>query len=321
MNKKYLLILSLIFICFRGIGQTVPDITGSYDRSQHGDPQGGAKLFVLKDHKYLLVFFGGVQIGTWNMDKDHVVEFKPTEPTQRFTLHGRHNKELKGGTRVCFMDFTTAETFMHHGNMDKDKTQMKRVFNTHLSCIKPYYIHRFEGSLPQLSFTYKNYAHTEEDQKKEEIKDTYTFQNSDNYNDFVAFFYREERPKRSFTATAKDGKLYFSEDDAEQKQPLPDHGEDLEMINTIAGLEVSPEEYYFNASYTLYEGNIKKDTKHYTYDVVNNIYINKIKPVKGYESEDSFDVVYPFKAVKTVAVQKIPYTIDQVPLMMAKCAN
>lgn len=54
MNKKYLIILLLIFINYKGIGQTVPDIVGAYDRSQHGDPQGGAKLFVLKDHKYLL---------------------------------------------------------------------------------------------------------------------------------------------------------------------------------------------------------------------------------------------------------------------------
>lgn len=322
MNKKYILILSLIFISYQGIGQTVPDIVGTYDRSHHGDPQGASKLFVLKDHKYVIVFFGGAQTGTWNIGEDSLVTFEPAVTKERFTIYGRHNKDLGDSTRIGFMDFTSEDTFIHFGDPGKEKPVMKKVFNDSPNCLSFPYLYKYKGVAPQISFVNKPYQREGDEVA---VQDLYTFQNPEHYNDFIAYFFKEARRKRPLTAIAKKGRLYFEEDDSEEKGPLPDRKEELDMIMAVSHIEVNPAEVYFNPFYGQYEKDVKNDKLNYTYNEAKGAYISpgNYKEGEEYKKDDeSFNrmyIIYAFKAIQPSAKVKRPYDIDQVPLFTVKC--
>lgn len=319
--KRILLIL-LAFITFTSAAQTTADVVGKYDRSQHGDPQGFATLFVLENHKYAIIFFGGAQVGTWNIGKNNEIQFVPMVASQRFTIYGRHNPNLSDSTRISFMNFTDGENYVQFGKTISGKTLMKRVFNESPNCLSFPYVHKYNGNSSEISFVNKPY---QENPAQQFLQDVYTFKNNDNYNDFIAYYFKIKKSDRPFTVIAKKGGFFFSEDDFERKEPLPTKGEDAKMIESIAALDMNPAEVYFNPFYGEYDKDVKKDILNYTYNSAKEAYISPRNYTEGEEFtklDDSFndmDIIYLFKNIKTLSKVKKTYITDEVPIFNIKC--
>lgn len=304
-----------------GCAQIDTDIYGTYDRGQHGDPQGFADLFVLKDHTFILVFFGGGVVGTWKMEKDQVI-FTPTVAPQTFALYGRHNPDLTDSTRIALMAFNDDDTFISLGKKHGAHDVMKRVFNPDANCVDFPNLMKFKGMQSQIAFTNRPY---QREGAPALLQDTYIFSNSSGYNDFIAYYYTPARSYRPFKAEVKKGGLQFAGDEITLKKPLPTKKEDLEMLNSFQHIELSPQEVQFNPYYGSYEqGDVKKDNRNYTYNKKKNAWISPLNYTEGEEhkkGDNAFNqtnIIYVFDAIKPIK-SKADFIVDEAPLFTRRC--
>jgi len=303
-------------------GQNAPDLAGVYNRSFKGDPHGASYLFVLEGHRYIITYFGGAQIGSWKMAKEHIVEFTPDVSPHPFVIYGRHNPMIGDSTRIFFNGFEEEETFIHPGPIGKEKPLMQRVFNKDPNCFGFPYVHKFAGIKTDLSFVNIGMM----DFSGEGPRDIYTFQNEEKYNDFAAYYFEKKQEDRPFYAMVKDGKLYFDEEDYAEKHPLPETGEDAEFIRSLAGFERIPEEVFYNPYYGTCE-NAGKDTLNYEFHEAKNAYISPLnytegeELVKGDNAFNTCSIVYAFKKLSAFSVTKRVFEIDEKPLFQVSCED
>jgi len=315
-------LLSILMICsLCSCAQNEPDISGTYDRGQHGDPQGFADLFVLKNHTFAIVFFGGGVAGTWKIEQNQVI-FTPYVLPQTFAIYGRHNPDLTDSTRMAFMGFTDDQTFVNTGANQNGKAVMKRVFNPNPNCLDFPNVTKFKGIQQQISFVNALYHPEAEPAVPQE---TYTFGNTAQYNDFISYYYTPKKSYRPFSASLTKGGLQFRGDEITAKKPLPSRKEDLEMLNSFQQNDLNPPEVQFNPYYGgEAKTDVTKDNLNYTYNKKKNAWISQLNYTEGEEytkSDDAFNqrnIIYVFKAIKPVTSIKT-YTIDEVPLFTRLC--
>jgi hypothetical protein len=297
-----------------------PNITGQYNRSHRGDPQGASALFVLENHRYVITYFGGAQVGKWEINND-LVTLTPFHYPHRYALFGRHNKKLGDSVRVFFSNFDEDETFIRLGAATHDKPVLKRVFNKSANCVPFPSVTTLKSNADSISLSAKPYVDSREDQAT--TQPVYTFINKEKYNDFVAYYFPQRKEERPMQARIKGNRLYFREDDYSEKGPFR-RGEDKEFAEQLSQGDFNPDTVLYNPWYKQC-GREVYDTFNYRYDAAKGAYINFLNYTEGEENtkdDESFNrtfIVYPFKNLREFSVQQQQFAIDEKPLFLAKC--
>ena len=282
--------------------QNNTDIAGMYALVS-SSPEGGSQLIVLENGKYAIMYFGGIQVGNWELAQGDVYRFAPNPGTNQFELYGRHNKNLSNETKILFNGFENGETFMHAGATKDGSYRMKRIFNSGANGYSFPYVHTFKTTGDIIAFMSKNHH-----------QDTHsfaTFKNPEGYNDLVANFAGENhvRESRPFTATFKYDKLYFEDDNYSQRSPL-----DEDEIRELIDQEMNRETLYFNRSYNRFEDDIHE---YHVFNEQKGAYIDTEyyedgeEHIKSEESFDSMSIIYAFEALKDYTTGPVKYSIDE----------
>ena len=306
-------------------------LPGYYSRGRRGDPQGGSGLFVLEDHRYVITYFGGAQIGTW--ETRHVKEgearitgdivvFTPAHAPHPYALYGRHNPKLKDSTRLFFSGFTEDENFVQWNAAANKPAVMQRVFNPNPNCLRFPYTTTLAHHIDSIDFTWKPYGERE----GTTLPPIYHFTNPEKYNDFVAYYFEKKNSDRPFMALIKGDSLQFGETDFSARRPMP-KGETEEFIGQLLESNFSPDHVYYNPWYNQTGEKLVLDTFNYRFDTHRNAYINFLNYTEGYENvknQNAFNemfIVYPFAAMRGFELRTHAYTVDEKkrPLFVSQC--
>jgi hypothetical protein len=311
MNK--ILVITAIFMTSMTNAQNNTNIVGSYKLGS-SLPEVGGQLFVLEDGIYAIPYFGGIQIGHWEFIEDGVCEFSPNIREKEFELFGRHNKTLNDGVKISFNGFEEGETYLRLGTEKQDEYTMTRVFNSGANCFSYPYTHMFKTVANTLSFLSIDHY--------EKNNPIVTFENPNGYNDFVAYFFKEDDYAEPFYAKVKEDRLYFDDDKYSQKTPLEEDDEDTKFIKDFVDKEMNKDKLYINPFYNFFEGDINKS---HVFNEQKGAFIHEGWYVEGeelVESDDSFDkmaIIYSFEILKNYTIETAKYKTDENSLFYVTC--
>ncbi|MCF6279052.1 MAG: hypothetical protein L3J14_01760 [Flavobacteriaceae bacterium] len=286
----------------------------------------GAQLNILENGGFAIIHYGGIQTGKWKIADNNTVQFTPNKKNT-FELYGRHNKDIKNGTKMFFSGFENAQTFIQL-NATKKYT-MQRIFNIDANCFSFPYVHTFNTSTNNILLMTKKY-----DQKIGKIM---TFKNPENYNDFMAIFTNQEEIEIiPFSALFKDNTLSFKDQyypsfSDSERIPLEEDSEEIKFIRKFMETEANKDTFYVNPSYNVF-GGIESDEEHqdihkyHQFDKEKNAFINTKNYVEGnkhIKSDDSFhnmSLIYAYKILKEFTLQESEnYKINEKPLFKVNC--
>ncbi len=301
------------------MAQDTGAIYGKYNRGVKGDPQGASYLYVLKNHRYVIVFFGGAQTGIWELSKNNLVTFTPRTPAARFQLYGRHNPDQKDSTRICFQRFSDEETFIGTIGVEMATPLLQRVFNPDPNCFSYPYVYCFPGVKKDFVFADKPYGNGD----MPEASLLYPFQNLEGYNDFIAAYFTPHGEYRPFMARLTPKGLAFSEEDIAPAGAI-DAEEEREFLDAFNNANPDPDTVFFNPRYNE-APDVSGDTLNYTYNSKKQAYVSPMNYTEGEEYEKDADdfnrmnIVYPFRRLKAGVSLKREFTIAPGSLFQVSC--
>lgn len=291
--------------------------------SSGGDPQGGGALYVLPDHRFAMVFFGGAAMGTWTT-KDSTVFFHPQVKAAGFNVYGRHNNKPGDSIRVFFDGFATAGGAAI--GFDASSKNVKAVFNEAPNCVEFPSIGRFAANPSKMVLAARPI-----DQGGSIVEGSawhiFTCDNADHYNDFIARYNPlpgEEHPQ-DFTGRIKNGKLYFDQKTSARK-PLP-KAKDMKEIYQLLNTPLEPENVFYNPYFKEAEPGVEQDTLNYRFDKQKDAYISFRNYVEGEENKSEKDgdyngtnVIYKYRKLSSSNTNG-QVNLDAKPIFTAKCKD
>jgi len=296
------------------------NIAGIYHVSS-GNPEGGNTFAIFDDHRFLVAFFGGVIVGTWNY-KDHQINFKPFTNDHKFYVYGRHNASLKDSTRFFFQGFEHQPTFVGFDGKQPTKPLLKSVFNTDANCVPFPSVATFDGCLAQILLSDLPGIHDHQTGQH----DVYRFINPGKYNDFVAVYHQDDHDKGPFAATLRDGMLFVDgEEKGAARRPLPTEGEDFEFFKPVLNAPESVDKVFYSPSYQESAEDLQ-DKNNWRFDESKGAYINFLNYVEGEENRlteqdanNRPNIVYQFNLLELAEKKPVPFDIDTKPLFTRTC--
>jgi hypothetical protein len=322
MRLNRLMIVVTILMLSNNFVNAQDQIAGVYKLSS-GNPEGGNTFFIFNDHRFVVTFFGGVLVGTWSI-QDKQVNFKPFVSEHQFYIYGRHNSDLKNGSRIYFQGFQEEPTFIGFGKMQLDQPLLKSVFNPNPNCVSYPSVAKFNEVPTQILLSNQSDYQSNQGLKR----NVYTFSNTEKYNDFIAYYQEDSQDKKPFSATLKGGKLFFGYDEkGAVKYPLPTKGEDFQFIKQILEAPTSVDKVFYNPFYNQSNENLN-DKYNWKFDERKNAYINIHNYVNGEENrpkeQDAYNkmnIIYQFNLLKLVEKKVKPFAIDRKSLFVAICKD
>lgn len=315
----YKILFLLFFLPFAALSQADNRVTGAYAMG-NGDPQGGSHMYLMDNHKYVIAYFGGAQVGKWAISGDSIVLFTPDDDPDRFVLYGRHNKDLKDSLRIHFLGFYDDETFMSTGQ--GGNSLLRRVFNPEPNCFSYPYVASFARKPGDISFSFLPYR---DNRPAAYVPTIYTFHHEEPQNDFIAYYRKEKLDDRPFVALIRAGGLVFNGERLVEKRPLDLKGEDLQLVTMLSNTVNNPLEMWTNPWYNEYMQDIKDDSN-YEFNEAKGAYINKWNYKEGEEyrgeEQDAYNkmnIIYPYSKVLALTKQQHTFRIDATPLFFVTC--
>lgn len=306
---KRILVFLIICMMNKGMAQNKEDIVGLYSLGSHS-PEGGNHLFVLENGKFVITYFGGVQVGQWHIDRDHTFLFTPNTKKNEYELYGRYNGKIKDSLKISFMGFEESQSFLSLKKSKDDQYIMKQVFNNGANCFSYPYVETFKKNTDMISFM----------TIKEEMNTAIFDFNIKGFNDFIACFFTKENEAYPFSAILKENKLYLDENEYSEKHPLPTEGEDIEFIRAIANKNDSEDKIFCNPSYNRLEGDIDDS---YIFNKEKGAYIHPKYYVEGDEyKEDAYDnlsIIYKYEACISNLSKHVEFKIEDKPVFQVNC--
>lgn len=313
-------LLAFIWIPLSLRAQKAIDLRGVYSPSKDRSPEGDARIYMLNDHIYVLPYFGGVQVGRWNIDEDSLVTFTPKIPSHAFAFWSRQNKDLGDSMRIYFQGFEEDDNFISF-HPKYSNPLLQRVFNESPNCVPYPAVYKFKTVADTIVVASTSYR-----SREGAPNDIYTFINRERHNDFIAFHFRIKSDDHPFYAKVRNGRLYFNVGDYSEKYPLPESGENHAFVTQFAqtidaGL---PDTMLYNPYYKNCEENVY-DASLYRYDEHKGAFISLYNYEEGEEytrKEDAYNrcfILYPFKQLKQCTKNKGTFTIAGKPLFVATC--
>ncbi|MEO5910226.1 MAG: hypothetical protein ABIP95_05020 [Pelobium sp.] len=296
-------------------------IAGVY-RLSSGNPEGGNTFFIFDDHKFAVAFFGGVITGTWSIENKKV-DFKPFVSEHQFYIYGRHNKNLADSSQIYFQGFDEAPTFLGFNQKEIEKPLLQSVFNPSPNCVDYPSVAKFENVPNQVLFSDQPYNDDDNEQVKRNV---YTFENLEKYNDFIAYYRKEDSDRKPFSAQLKGGKLFFKySEKGSEKYPLPTKGEDFEFIKQFLEAPQSTEKVFYNPFYKQSTDDLN-DLNNWKFNESKNAFINFPNYVEGEEykldEQDAYNkmsIVYQFDLLKLAEKKIIPFSVNNKSIFTANC--
>ncbi|MET4082176.1 hypothetical protein ABIB40_002132 [Pedobacter sp. UYP30] len=323
MKRIALFVLIFMTINLLSCAQSKSDLVGSYNIRPKADGEIASSMHLFENHKYVVTFYTGGQVGNWAIDNNDRVTFTPTGMPKPFTIFGRQNKYLADSTRIMFSGFQGYENYIGTQKLANNKPLMKQVLNRDANCAPFPIVYTFKGDHEALSFFNKPFQ-DEENQDKNVV---YNFKNEQNYNDFIAVYTKSTNDERPYFAMAKNGGLFFEGTIFAKKEPLLKDVENAQLLRKSIEHNFNPADIYYNPFYGAEAKDIKDDTSNYIFDVKKNAYLDKLNYVAGEElkpddnSFNSKNIYYRFEALKTVTESKVPSQLNHQPIFNYKCDN
>jgi len=325
MLRNSLLLFPLFAALFVGSAGAQPSpLVGAYRTSAHHSPEGDAQIFFLPDSTYAVLFFGGARAGRWTVKSDTLVYLTPTDvPPRPVALYGRHHAGLGARARIFYGGFATGTAYISAGPQGTEPA-LRRVFNENANCTSFPYVDTMDVVPAVVRILVRHYTDTG-------APVVYTFANSEGYNDFVAEDLTERWADRSFRAdepfaTVRRGGLYLL--DARymaERRPLPERGEDRDMLAVITRVNPAPDSVLFNPLYNGV-GSISDhpvDLTTYTPARGGNAlvapdYTEGAEHVPDYDFND-MRILFRFRAMTPTEVRTPRPRLDERPFFRAEC--
>jgi hypothetical protein len=165
---------------------------GQYTLDQGGtDAAGGVHLMLFPGGDYAIVYFGGMQQGTWKALPNGELELHEwaADPAD-FLVYGRHTSTLGNDVRLQFERFEESYAKIGLTETDQGRTALHPAFNADANCYgNSYYIKRPAGVLTALRLAaYQEAAQAQYEQVQFSKKLLYTFPLERRYNDYQVVY-------------------------------------------------------------------------------------------------------------------------------------
>ncbi|MDY7395640.1 hypothetical protein UMM65_10335 [Aureibaculum sp. 2210JD6-5] len=229
--QKLIYFFFLISCSLMAQNPTPEDIVGSY-RLPSNDPQGGQSVIIFENNTFATFYFGGALKGKWEIVGNEV-KFK-TEANPKFYLYGRKLAALKDSTQLNF-SCEENSTFVNLNSKANDIFQP--LFNDAANCFSHPYTYKSTTQLRNVAFAKSDYGYGD-------LLDVYSFKIPEQYNDFIVIGLREEyTTETEFSASYKNGNLYFGGDKPASKKPdsVKETEENLAYLNEFMNKELLSE--------------------------------------------------------------------------------
>lgn len=316
MKKSVLLFAAQMCLALCTHAQTEKDIVGYYQL------RGGAH-YIKADHTFLIIGYATVIVGKWSLQKEGVVTFTPDYEKSSFTLYGRHNNNIKDSSKFMLSNgLTEEETFLRLGTLNDNAPNLKRVFKPGHHCIVYPYVYVTSSKSDTISFASHPYQEIGNKAYKPEI---YTFYNTEHYNDFIAFYHKDDFNNHPFSYLYKDEKLFYSETSYGEKQDLTTALKDGEL-DDLSNIEFSPKEIYCAPGYKTYDNTTDEETfrQNYKFNAQKNAFINVLNYKEGEEKKPDFDynnenILYRYTRIFNPGIVSKKISIEQTPIFEEHC--
>lgn len=233
------------------------DIVGVYNEKCN-DPVGGSSVVFLPNQTVVILYFGGVQKGTWDLDDGRVIITASPQP--QFVVYGRKTESLGTKRQVNFLIEPNNDVVV--GLDSGNKRLLKPVFNQNANCFSFPYIFTQESKLIQLHAAQNRQEQNEYNFVGESSAEVYHFNIFDVYNDILlvnlpSAYSRKWRSEAPY----KNGFLYMEDDDeGTQKRPLESlNEEDFNFINEFAAKSLFPNKLKHDDEFFPYRENPTKE--------------------------------------------------------------
>ncbi|MCK8523716.1 hypothetical protein M0D21_19190 [Aquimarina sp. D1M17] len=303
---KSIVVFLLVII---GSNMAAQNSVGIYNMSS-GSPEGGSSLVILENGKFVILYFGGAQIGYWKNTGNNTILFTPYKEESSFQVYGRKNNLLKNKIKIAFFGFENASTFIS-SHTSKPKT-FKRVFNEDANCFAPLYTKVFDA------YTKEIYFAVEQGLKDPEVVSFGT----EGYNDFVAYYIPSPQID-SFVGVMKEDKLYIEENEGVVKRDLPSEGEDILFIRDLANsIDQVEDVKNFNPQYNSFQAELPS---YYVFDESKGAYIDLDEYKEGMELDieeydyDDISILYEYKRCIPNIRKASNITIDEGSVFIERC--
>ncbi|WP_027419622.1 hypothetical protein [Crocinitomix catalasitica] len=296
------------------------EIIGQYSLSfGNHSPEGGARLYVLPDYKYMIVAFGELQVGSWKILKEKYLHFIPKKMEYPFHVYGRFNPAIGDSTITSFLgDDFSYRTLIHYGLVKDSQPNLIPIFNEEANCFDFPYLGSIAGKYDEIALAYqKRYEYDEN-----EPIDIYSFKNVNKFNDFVVLEYTDMEVLRTERVNIQGDQLIFGLNKVTKRYPLPEvNSEDALFINEYTKRQVVLPELYYNAMYRSFDKN-QVNSELYEFDEKLNsfIYING-EGIEFSESEEytNYLVVNKYELLDNVSKQTKRYSIAEASIIYTVC--
>lgn len=283
----------------------------------------GAAFVINKNNTFLVIAYGTLIKGTWNVEKD-LMHLKPTNPDAKFYVYARKNPEIKTGMRVYFSGDGIGNSGIIVGDFPN---KMQPLFNKDANCLNDTNVHVFKEKLAAITLLEEqNY---ENGSGVEIPKLIYNFptgeyndfivqhmQNSLYHNDFVFKITKKGLSDAGSTSGEVIKKNTVKEEFSNEKE--------LAFLNQAFDAAFAADYKLVNHAYNTNDDmNEKIDLKSYKYDQQKNVYTNAAVPAKqlNYKSKDYHynDVLMKFDRINGNAKPQVAVKKSDRPLFIANC--
>ncbi|MCV9933611.1 hypothetical protein OIU80_15100 [Flavobacterium sp. LS1R47] len=313
--KKIIILFAIMLSNYNAKAQTQNDVVGYYKLR-------GGSHYLKPDGTFVIIGYATLITGKWTLKEHGEVQFIPDAPKESFQVYGRHTPELKENSKFMLSNgLHEEETFMHIGKLSAVKPKLQRVYVKGHHCIKFPEVYTTTKKADTISFTSLPYSNSENKEYKPKI---YTFNNIENFNDFIVYHFEDKDNYHPFSYLYKDGGLYYSKHFGEKL----DLNEELSKseFSQISGIDFAPNLVLYTPKYKSYDADIENEEfkLNYTLDEKRNAYINKLNYVAGEENTADYDynntnLLYIYKKINTFITTQKSFLIEEKSIFKDHC--
>lgn len=316
MKINFAIIILITLFTNQMKAQTVQDIVGAYSLR-------GGSHFLKPDQTFVIIGYATLITGKWELKEKGLVLFTPDRPNEKFTLYGRHNKNMGDSVKIMLSNgFYDDETLLHFGPLQKPIPELKRIFKPGHRHISFPYVYTTKADKDFVSFSSFHYG--EENTKTPEI---HTFANKENYNDFIGFYFEDKHQYKPFYYVFKDGKLYHDEDSYSEKEDLDtvmqeNSGELNDLVYNLTHLDFSLQKIYYTPLYNEFNGDEEEFNLNFEFNKDKNAWINTLNYVENEENSKDYDyntinILFEYQQLTDFTKHKSAIKIDQKPIFIS----
>jgi len=316
MKAKFIILFLAMILTKEIKAQTIQDITGAYTLR-------GGNHYLKPDQTFVIIGYATLITGKWELKEKGFVLFTPDRPKEKFTIYGRHNKNIGDSVKIMLSNgFYDDETLLHFGELQKPVPELKRIFKPGHRHISFTYVYTTKAKTDFVSFSYFPYS-----DKTTKTPEIYTFTNKENYNDFIGFYFEDKHQYKPFYYQFKNGKLYHDEDSFSEKEDLEaamqeNSNELSDLINNLNHLDFSPQQLFYTPLYNKFNGNEEEFNLNFEFKKGKNAWINKLNYVDYEEKSKYYDyntinILYEYQQLNDFKKQKNTIKIDQKPIFIS----